>query len=1263
VAALVLAPSPATVLASDPSLPTAARKTQTHQLFIPFVYGSATLAPVSFSQPTDFYDAPFTLRLTSSSDDAVIRYTTDGSRPTRTHGTLYHGPLTIEGTTVMRAAAFGASERQSAVTTRSFIFLDDVVRVTDKSAEHMGFPKTWGKYTEWRLEGQDVPARYEMHQGLVNMDRQAVKDALRALPALSIVASRSAVFGKHGIYSNPLQEGLEIPASVEMFGLSPDVPGPQGPGFEVDCGLRIAGNWSRKPDVMLKHSFSLRFRSRYGAKRLHYALFPDSSVDSFDVLRLRASQADSFMYFADKGQYLHDQWARDTQRAMGWLSPHGIYVHVYVDGLYWGVYNLAEEPTAAFTSDYLGGAESHWDVIKDGPATESGWSVEVEDGSMEAYQAMLDIVASSPQPDPDDPADRQRLAQLSELLDIPQHIDYTLLQIYGANIDWPEKNFRAARDRVAGDRERAARDRDDHGSLGPWPDSGKRYSASRDRFQFFIWDYEHTTALRDDPTARFCQSPKDPATGECGFNADTKGVAGLHGWLSHFPDYRLAFADRVQMHLFDDGALTPAHTAQRYRALADALGPAILGESVRWGTDTPEPRTESEQFLTWRRYTRRHGSSPQTVEMWNQERDRLLSWFFPHRTTIVLGQLCRQGLYPRVNAPRITVDDGRRLRIDVRPDGCEDGTNVGEVYFTLDGSDPRQPWSGDVSPRARRYDGPLRIPGYANVKARVLGSTPQGRAWSAAAETTVGKPRLAITEIMYNPDTGSEHEFLEIKNVESARVDVSGVQVSDAITYSVPAGTFVDPGAHIVVAKDPLAFSSRYPGVVPLGPYDGKLGNGGETITVSHPRWGTLAEVEYDDDGFWPLGPDGMGFSLVPVDPRGDRGDAQDGEAWRASAHVGGSPGRDDPEPAHGGGRIVINEVLASPGENQEDAIELHNRGDVATGIGGWYLSDDRDQLQKFRIPDGTVVPAGGYVAFYARDLGADPDHGFGLSSRGESAFVSSADRTGALSGAVRGVSFGATEAGTAVGRHGTANGLGFVEMRHPTFGVDDPTSVEEFRQGQGAPNAPPRVGPVVISEIMYYPAPAPAHGLMGAGANAAAGVAESEPTEFIELHNDSAAPVSLCDSFAQERCWSFSDGVEFTFPPGATLDARSFVLVVPTEPQQFRREHEVPPDVPVFGPWKGKLSNGGERLALSRPWSPDPYDDDALVLVEQVRYKPHSPWPTSAAGDGPSLERIYPWEYGDDPTVWTALTSGGTPGRPNTEPRRLYLPTVLGHQ
>lgn len=1173
-----------------------------------------TVGPVRPSQGRGLYFTPFSLTLSSSTPGAEIRYTLDGSQPTETHGERYTGAIPIARTTTLRAAAFAAGYAASRVETHTYLFPGDVAGQSTELALADGLPLTWGLVPDGRWAGQAVPADYGVRPPIIERYGADLAAALRALPSVSLVMDRADLFDPAtGIYSNPTQQGdaWERPVSVEW------IRGDGVPNLQIDAGVRIAGGYSRRPEATPKHSLALRFRARYGASRLRYPVFADSAVQSFDTLRLRAGQADHFNFSAHKAQYLHDQWGRATQSDMGWPTAHGTYVHVYLNGLYWGIYNLAEEPTAAFAADHMGGDEADWDVVRDGDLVDGRWSVAVEDGSADAFNQMLEVARQAPSPDPRDSA---RYERLTGWLDLPQFIDYHLIQIHAANWDWPNKNWRAARNRdLAGG------------------------------FQFFVWDMEHTTALRDDPDDRLCVSPRDPRTGACGYNADTLGVQDLHGWLKQFPDYRIAFADRVQRHFFtpavasidarNAGALTPAATIRRYERLAAALEPAIVAESARWSTADPTARHALDFPKVWERYHKRWPYGPQTPDHWRLERDRVLTRHFPDRTAIVLQQLCDQGLYPSVAPPAMAVAGDpltpQSLTLTPSTTGCASAAVGSVVYYTLDGSDPRAPWSGDgvaiwsgqPSLAAAAYRGPVKLPTYAHVRARAALQVDGQWWWSAQVEARLGHPRLAVSEIMYHPDAAGV-EFLEIHNREPAAVDISGLRVSGAVRFTVPEGTQVAPDGQVVIAADAAAFRARYPDTPLVGVFEGRLDNAGETIVVTDAEGIRLAEVAYRGDGLWPRAPDGWGWSLVPRRPTGD---LDDPEAWRASAYRGGSPGAPDPDPQ--APDVVVNEVLAASSPPLEDAVELRNLGARPADIGGWFLSDDAAEPLKFRIPAGTVVAPGGFAVFYEGAFGTGPRR-FALSSAGESVILTAADADGALTGVMRGADFGAAEDGASFGRQPTSGGVDFTRLAARTFGADDPASVDDFRRGAGAPNAPAYVGPVVINELMVDPAPG---GL-----------------EYVELHNRTAAPVTLAGAGDAGR-WQIQAGITFTLPAGLVLPAHGFALVVGGDPERFRQLHPIPPAVAVLGPFDGKLSNDGEAVALTRPAG----NGDARGIEDWVRFRSRAPWPVTAAGAGRALERLDPGGYGNEPGNWAAWRAGGTPGWPNTRLERIYLPVA----
>jgi hypothetical protein len=223
-----------------------------------------------------------------------------------------------------------------------------------------------------------------------------------------------------------------------------------------------------------------------------------------------------------------------------------------------------------------------------------------------------------------------------------------------------------------------------------------------------------------------------------------------------------------------------------------------------------------------------------------------------------------------------------------------------------------------------------------------------------------------------------------------------------------------------------------------------------------------------------------------------------------------------------------------------------------------------------------------------------------------------------------------------------------FVAMSQRTFGADNPDTLDEFRTGTGLVNAYPRVGPIVIAEIMYHPPDD--------------GTNDNVADEFIELRNITGAVVPLYDPSFPTNTWRFLDGVTFSFPQGVVVPVNGQVLVVSFDPvnapaalDAFRNKYNIDPGVPIFGPYSGKLDNGGESLELYKPDAPQtgsvadagfvPY-----VLVDRVKYSDVAPWPIAADGGGSSLQRLSVEEYGNDPINWIAANPNPGPTQSDTD-------------
>ena len=198
-----------------------------------------------------------------------------------------------------------------------------------------------------------------------------------ALPAISIVTD---VDNLDIYFDDPQARGLESerPASIEL--IDPDG---EETGFQINSGLRIQGGAGRW-EFMPKHSFRLFFRGEYGPTELDYPLFPDTPVNEFRTLVVRAGVDRSFAGHPDtedldqntatydewlrQTTYARDEWLRRTQFETSGVGAHGRFVHLYLNGLYWGIYNLVERPDAAFAAAYLGGNRDDWFTANQGGA-------------------------------------------------------------------------------------------------------------------------------------------------------------------------------------------------------------------------------------------------------------------------------------------------------------------------------------------------------------------------------------------------------------------------------------------------------------------------------------------------------------------------------------------------------------------------------------------------------------------------------------------------------------------------------------------------------------------------------------------------------------------------------------------------------------------------------------------------------------------------------------------------------------------------------
>lgn len=650
----------------------------------------------AFSIRRNFLDGLQTVVLATETPGARVFYTTDGSDPDENAGTPYDTPIEVATTQVLRARAFLEGWHPSPVVSHTYIFAGQVVR---QPSEPAGFPATWG----WDENGGSldpqrlVKADYAMDPGVTGdpLYRDQMEPALTGtLPVVSLSLPVDLLFGLNGMYANGRVHRTEKPASFEFFDPA------SGETCHQNASLRIHGG--NTPNEHPKKPFRIYFRKRLGGEgELAFPLFPGSPVESFEVLQLRPGGHDGWSVpfgsgdkdLARHATYLRDRFLRETELAMGRLSPRGRYVHLYLNGLYWGIYDLHEVPKEEFFADHLGGKKNEWDVVEHTNRTDPLF--DVVDGSGKAMEELLKRCRP-----PEAMKDEEHYRELREYLDVDDFIDHLIVQMWGANNDWMGPVYLGEDSRNV------------TGFFNKNWQAGRRSRGSvPGGFHWCVWDAEismgshHAGALDHQREVNFDHTrigERETATG----SGKVPGPpAEIYHALRHNALFRRRFGDRLQKHLFHDGALSPEQNLARLGALQEQLEEAIVAESARWG----DVNSGNPEVVTFTR-----------DEHWHRELEWLKETFLPQRNAILLRQFGAIGIWPGVGAPSFSQHGGEVTagsRLELRQPSEEGGT----VYYTLDGSDPAAD-DGAVSGTAIEYEEALELAGETTVKARIFRS-------------------------------------------------------------------------------------------------------------------------------------------------------------------------------------------------------------------------------------------------------------------------------------------------------------------------------------------------------------------------------------------------------------------------------------------------------------------------------------------------------------------------------------------------------------
>ncbi len=476
-----------------------------------------------------------------------------------------------------------------------------------------------------------------------------------------------------------------------------------------------------------------------------------------------------------------------------------------------------------------------------------------------------------------------------------------------------------------------------------------------------------------------------------------------------------------------------------------------------------------------------------------------------------------------------------------------------------------------------------------------------------------GDSIVTFNEIMYNPagSTDEQLEWVELHNQMAIDMDLTGWRLSGGMSFAFPAGTVIPGGGYLVIAADPVALQEAIGFAGALGPFEGRLDNGGEEIELRNNSDRVMDLLDYNDRGNWPVGPDGSGATLAK---RSVHLATAEASSWATSRQMNGTPGAEnfpaDQPMEHAA--IQLNEISA--GWSDPFFVELANLSDQPVDLQGYTLYSSANDNRRYEFPSRVVAP-GAYFSIELGPLGirAGNEDRIFLLAPGGNQVVDAQEVTLQLRGRSP--------------RHEQR----WLIPSEPTFGRTNQFVIDDN---------------IVINELMYH-----APGFYAPQSDRL----YDNPEEWVELYNRS--PTKTVDLSG----WSFAEAIDFVFPAGTQLGPDSY-LVVANDPEGLLSTRPELRSEQVLGPFSRRLANGGERIELL---------DQHGNPVDWLRYYDEGRWPSEADGRAASLELRDPfsdnavaeaWAASNElsRSSWQTITYSGS-GRNNGNDPAQYHELILG--
>jgi len=195
--------------------------------------------------------------------------------------------------------------------------------------------------------------------------------------------------------------------------------------LEFDAGVKIFGQYSRANS---QKSISINMRDKYGVTEVCYPFFGKNSVTNvYSELVLRASGQDNDM------AHIRDAFCSEViegQMDLDYMDYQPVVV--YLNGEYWGLYDLREKICESYVANRTGCEEDQIDMIKGND--------HIMSGSYDDYEALLKFVNSH------DLSKAENYAYVESQVDVKEFINYWIAETFFVNTDTGNIKFYQVKD-------------------------------------------------------------------------------------------------------------------------------------------------------------------------------------------------------------------------------------------------------------------------------------------------------------------------------------------------------------------------------------------------------------------------------------------------------------------------------------------------------------------------------------------------------------------------------------------------------------------------------------------------------------------------------------------------------------------------------------------------------------------------------------------------------------------------------------------------